>query len=143
VPPNPEWIQQTLSSETIDTITAGQITTGFLSAGVQIAAGNPTGARTELDASGLRHYDSLGVEDVNLSTAGAVFSGRVVGADIIGSSYRTAVSGNRVEIDTFDYPFGEVGVVRFIPSDADGVAGTLESSTVNGPEFSLKAPPGT
>lgn len=64
-----------------------------------IIAGTPGGGRVELGSFGLRKYAANGTTiEVDFTTADAIFSGRVVGADILGSLLRTAVSGQRVEI---------------------------------------------
>ncbi|GAA3145038.1 hypothetical protein GCM10010466_40160 [Planomonospora alba] len=79
------------NSVSADTIEAGAITAGKLAAvltlSTRIVAGNPTGARVELNSTGVRGYDSGGNELVSLLNTGSF-------------TLRSAASGPRVQLDT-------------------------------------------
>jgi hypothetical protein len=83
-------------------LAAGSVTAGAIAAGAveadklaallvlasRLVAGDPSAARVELNAQGLRAYNADGEVTVAISAAdgSAVFSGQVVGADISGAS---------------------------------------------------------
>ena len=100
-------------------LSASQLTSGALPPGVVITAGTPGGARVDIDANGLRKYAADGTTvEVDLAADAAVFSGRVEGADIIGSTLRTALSGTkRVELSAAP---GASGRLRFYDGDNAG-----------------------
>ncbi|KPI31348.1 hypothetical protein OV320_2564 [Actinobacteria bacterium OV320] len=105
----------TVGSVTAAAIEAGAITAEKLEAILQlvtrIVAGNPAGARVELNEDGLRVYDGSGVLVIQFNSAdgSAVFTGDITGSDITGSTItgttvtggllRTATSGERITIN--------------------------------------------
>lgn len=112
-----DWVEQKFGHQVVDSVTAGQITTGLLAAGVKITAGDPAGSRVEIDAEGIRKYGPTNTIDVDLASDQAVFSGTVVGSEIIGSTIRTALSGNRVEVIPADDFWGVGSTLRFHVTD--------------------------
>jgi len=89
----------------IDSITANQISAGVMSAAITISgriATALTGARVEINNTGLKAYNASGVNTVAINTDGS--------ATITGT-YKTAVSGRRLEISTaaLNNNFGEDG----------------------------------
>ncbi|MEW1838561.1 fibronectin type III domain-containing protein [Nonomuraea angiospora] len=75
---------------TVDKLAAGSVTAGKLEAiltlSTRVIAGNPTGARVELNSTGLRGFNASGVETVSLTNTGSF-------------TLRTAASGPRVQLD--------------------------------------------
>lgn len=77
----------------IETLGAGKITTGILAANITVSGRIATalsGARVELNSSGLQAYDGGGSLMVNISNSG--------GGALLTGTYKTALSGGRVEI---------------------------------------------
>lgn len=70
----------------------------------RLVAGDPTGARVELNGNGLEAYDASGTRTVYLASANgsASFTGTIMGSAITGSTFRTAASGARIEVGTTD-----------------------------------------
>ncbi|WP_330479868.1 hypothetical protein OG301_39335 (plasmid) [Streptomyces platensis] len=100
-------------------LTAGSVTAGTIAAGAveadkleailvlatRILAGSPSGARVELNSSGLRAYDAGGNLTVSIdgSTGAAAFTGDITGSDITGSTVtggllQTGSSGARTVV---------------------------------------------
>jgi hypothetical protein len=122
------WASRTLDSAVVANLNASKITTGTLSAGTTITAGDPEGSHIELDSAGLRKYAADGTTvQVDLSGGVSTFSGTITGSEIVGGTLRTAVSGNRVEIVPDGTAGGEVqvytGSVReFAPGGVSALA---------------------
>lgn len=90
-------------------LAAGSILAGHISAGAveadklaailvlatRIVAGDPLGARVELNGNGLRAYSSAGVLTVavDAATGNAVYTGTITGSEIVGSSLLVGDSG--------------------------------------------------
>src|SRR5665647_1972215 len=88
------WAARTLDSAVVANLDASKITTGTLSAGTTIIAGDPEGSRIELDAAGLRKYATDGTTvQVDLTGETAEFSGLITGSEIVGGVLKTAGSG--------------------------------------------------
>lgn len=100
-------------------LTAGSVTAGTIAAGAveadkleailvlatRILAGSPSGARVELNDSGLRAYDAGGNLTVSIdgATGAAAFTGDISGSDITGSTVtggvlQTNTTGSRVVV---------------------------------------------
>ncbi|MFF1444107.1 hypothetical protein [Streptomyces sp. NPDC058295] len=103
----------TAGSVTAAAIEAGAITAEKLEAILQLAtrivAGNPSGARVELNEDGLRVYDGSNVLVIQFNSAdgSAVFTGDITGSDISGSTvtgglFQTDTTGERVVINEGD-----------------------------------------
>jgi hypothetical protein len=95
----------TAGSVTAETIAAGAVEADKLAAiialATRIVAGDPAGARVELNADGLKVYDSSDVLKVNLdaATGDATFTGTITGSTITGSTIQTATSGERITVN--------------------------------------------
>ncbi|MGW0948438.1 hypothetical protein ACWD4O_38605 [Streptomyces sp. NPDC002623] len=96
----------TAGSVTAAAIAAGAITADKLEAILQLAtrivAGNPAGARVELNEDGLRVYDAADVLVIQFNAAdgSAVFTGDITGSDITGSTITgTTVTGGLIQTD--------------------------------------------
>lgn len=98
----------TAGSVTAETIAAGAVEADKLAAiialATRIVAGDPAGARVELNAGGLKVYDSADVLKVNLdaATGDATFVGTITGSNITGSTIQTDTSGERITINEAD-----------------------------------------
>ena len=100
-------------------LSAGSVTAGAIAAGAveadkleailvlatRILAGSPSGARVELNSSGLRAYDGAGnlTVSIDAGTGGAAFTGAITGSTVSGSTVtggvlQTNTSGSRVVI---------------------------------------------
>jgi hypothetical protein len=82
-----------VSDAQIEALNAGKITTGILAASITVSgriATSLTGARVELNASGLQAYNSGGQLMVDIDASGG-------GATITGT-FRTGFSGQRIEV---------------------------------------------
>ncbi|NUS25018.1 MAG: hypothetical protein HOV92_12460 [Streptomyces sp.] len=94
-----DGIDLTAGSVTASTIAAGAVTAEKLEAVLELAtrlvAGDPAGARVELNEDGLRVYDALGVLVIRFDSAdgSAVFTGDITGSDITGSTITTGTTG--------------------------------------------------
>lgn len=116
----------TAGSVTAGTIAAGAVTADKLEAVLtlvtRLVAGDPAGARVELNGDGLRVYDSSGVLMIRFdsATGDAVFTGQVTGSTITGSTIETAASGQRVTIQPTGTP-GENTIELY-----SGVSGETE-----------------
>lgn len=98
----------TAGSVTAAAIQAGAITADKLEAILQLVtrlvAGDPDGARVELNEDGLRVYnasDALTVQ-FDAATGDAVFTGEVTGSTITGGLLQTATSGERITLNEGD-----------------------------------------
>lgn len=86
-------------------INAGAVTADKLEAVLQLAtrlvAGNPTGARVELNGDGLRVYDAGGVQTIGFNAAdgSGTFTGAVTGSTVTGGVVQTATSGQRITLN--------------------------------------------
>jgi len=90
------WAGRTLDSAVVANLDASKITTGTLSAGTTITAGDPAGSRIELDSAGLRKYATDGMTvQVDLTGDVAAFSGLITGSEIIAGTAGAA----RLEMD--------------------------------------------
>lgn len=120
---NTSGIEGAPSSETAATpvkvdgpdLEAGSVTAAAIQAGAveaekleavlalatRILAGDPAGARVELNPDGLRVYDENGVLKINFdaSTGDASFTGTITGSVITGGIIQTATSGERIAIN--------------------------------------------
>ena len=121
----------TVTDAKIYDLTVTKLTAGTLSADVILSGRFKTdvspNARTELDDTGLRVYDSLNVEVAYLKvvagvpalyvSGGTIEGGTVTGSTITGGTVRTAASGKRVQLTTTlnDY-------VQFYTGDASETA---------------------
>lgn len=96
-------------SVTAASIEAGAVTADKLEAILQLVtrlvAGDPAGARVELNEDGLRVYDGSGTLVIRFDSAdgSAVFTGAITGSTITGSTvtggtFQTATSGQRIRI---------------------------------------------
>lgn len=98
----------TAGSVTAETIAAGAVEADKLAAilvvATRILAGDPAGARVELNSGGLRVYDASDVLKVDLdaATGDATFTGDITGSNITGSTIQTATSGERITINEAD-----------------------------------------
>lgn len=103
-----------------NTITAGLLEEVLVLA-TNIIAGNPEGARIELTPTTFRMYDAS--ENVLIDfdpTGGAVFRGTVEGSEIVGSTFKTDTTGNRIEIKEDTIPDAGVagGIIEFYTGDS-------------------------
>lgn len=94
-----------VNSAKIANVTADKITAGVMSAAVTISgriATALTGARVEINSTGLKAYNSGGVNTVAINTDGSA---------TVSGTYQTAPSGRRLEISTaaLNNNFGEDG----------------------------------
>ncbi|MCL8016963.1 hypothetical protein [Streptomyces sp. AS02] len=100
-------------SVTSATIQAGAITADKLEAILQlvtrIVAGNPAGARVELNEDGLRVYNGSGVLVIRFDSAdgSAVFTGNITGSTITGGTmtgavFQTDTTGERITLNEGD-----------------------------------------
>ncbi|WP_448333498.1 hypothetical protein [Streptomyces sp. DSM 41534] len=95
----------TAGSVTAETIAAGAVEADKLAAIIALAtrilAGDPSGARVELNSDGLKVYDGAGILKVDLdaATGNATFTGDITGSNITGSVLQTATSGERITIN--------------------------------------------
>ncbi|MCX5000981.1 hypothetical protein [Streptomyces longwoodensis] len=122
-------------SVTASIIQAGAVTADKLEAILQlvtrIVAGDPNGARVELNEDGLRVYNSSNVLTIQFNSAdgSAAFTGSITGSAITGStftggSFKTATSGRRVTIN-------ETGTGRILIYDTSGtLVGELSETGV-------------
>jgi hypothetical protein len=87
----------TAGSVTAGTIAAGAVTADKLEAVLQLVtrlvAGDPAGARVELNEDGLRVYDSSGALTIRFdsATGDAVFTGEITGSEVTGGTITGAV----------------------------------------------------
>ena len=95
----------------IGSVSVGKLVAGVLVADVTVSARiktADTGARVEVSGLGLQAYDSAGVQTVNIpsgsgapSFKGAITSGSTItGTSIVGSTFKTAPTGKRVEVQS-------------------------------------------
>jgi hypothetical protein len=116
-------------------LTAGSVTAAAIQAGAvhadkleailqlvtRLVAGDPAGARVELNEDGLRVYNSSGTLTVRFdaATGDAVFTGSVTGSTITGGLIQTATTGERITIN-------EAGANKVIVyDDTDRAVGEL------------------
>lgn len=87
----------------------------------RLVAGDPTGARVELNGSGLEVYDASGNRTVFLQGAdgSASFTGSVTGSTVTGSTVRTSDSGVRIvlnestnQIECYDDSNNIIGIIE-------------------------------
>jgi len=91
------WAARTLDGAVVANLDASKITTGTLSAGTTITAGDAEGSRIELDSAGLRKYATDGTTvQVDLTGEVAAFSGLITGSEIIAG----ATGAARIELDS-------------------------------------------
>lgn len=111
-------------SVTAATIEAGSVTADKLEAVLELVtrlvAGDPAGARVELNGDGLRVYDPSGTLVIRFDSAdgSAAFTGNITGSTVSGSTVtggliQTATSGERVTIN-------ESGANQIVVYDASG-----------------------
>ena len=111
----------TAGSVTAETIAAGAVEADKLAAilvvATRILAGDPAGARVELNSDGLKVYDSSGTLKVDLDadTGDATFTGTITGSTITGSLFQTATTGERITVN-------EAGANKVLVYDATGRA---------------------
>lgn len=111
----------TAGSVTAAAIQAGAVTADKLEAILQLAtrlvAGNPTGARMEVDEDALRVYNGANSLTIKFDFVAdtAVFTGSITGSIVTGGLIQTATSGERVTIN-------EAGQNKVIVYDATGAA---------------------
>jgi hypothetical protein len=105
----------------ISDLTVTKVTAGTLSAAVILAGSIKTatsGARVEIDSSGVRAYNSGGTETVDISSTTGLFT------------LRSAASGARVEIDSSGVRAYNSGGTETVDINADGTAvitGTVQT----------------
>ena len=152
------WVQKTIGSTVVDSLTAAKITTGTLSAATTITVGEATGGHTEIGQGAVRilRPDSDGVITPTITMGGATRDvvqiidpdtgstlsglnddGSVVGQEIVGDVFR--VGGNRIG-DPYDpndvlwgFPRGMVSGYRSTAESglaAQSALGTYETSAV-------------
>lgn len=122
----------TAGSVTAETIAAGAVEADKLAAILVIAtrllAGDPAGARVELNSDGLKVYDASNTLKVFLdaTTGDATFTGDIAGSNITGGSVtgatvQTAASGARVTLDTAMKLYNDDGdlLAEAVPDTAD------------------------
>jgi hypothetical protein len=144
-------------------LVAGSVTAGHLQAGSvtaekleailqlasRIVAGDPAGARVEMNEDGLRVYNGSDVLVIQFNAAdgSAVFSGDITGSDISGSTVtggliQTAASGERITINEGDdnkifiYDAAGVGVASLTPGGI-GLIGPLGNAMAISPATTL------
>jgi hypothetical protein len=106
---------------TASKINAGAVTADKLEAVLQLVtrlvAGDPSGARVELNENGLRVYNAGGTQTIGFDAAdgSGVFSGTITGSTITGGLIRTAATGERITIN-------ESGQNMVIVYDSTGAA---------------------
>ncbi|MEU1908351.1 hypothetical protein [Streptomyces hygroscopicus] len=111
----------TAGSVTAETIAAGAVEADKLAAiialATRIVAGDPAGARVELNSDGLKVYDGTGTLKVDLDavTGNATFTGDITGSNITGSVVQTATTGERITVN-------EAGANKVLVYDATGRA---------------------
>lgn len=95
----------TAGSVTAGTIAAGAVTADKLEAILQLVtrlvAGDPAGARVELNEDGLRVYNESGELVIRFDAAdgSGVFTGEITGSTITGGMIQTATSGERITLN--------------------------------------------
>lgn len=95
-------------SVTATTIEAGAVTAEKLEAVLQLVtrlvAGDPAGARVELNENGLRVYNASGQMMIRFDAAdgSGVFTGTITGSTITGGLMQTAASGQRITLNEGD-----------------------------------------
>lgn len=95
-------------SVTAAAIQAGAVTAEKLEAILQLAtrlvAGDPAGARVELNEDGLRVYNSAGELVIRFDSVdgSAAFTGTITGSTVTGGLIRTAVTGPRITMNEGD-----------------------------------------
>jgi hypothetical protein len=98
----------TAGSVTAAAIQAGAVTADKLEAILQLVtrlvAGDPAGARVELNEDGLRVYNTSGALVIRFDAAdgSAVFTGNITGSTINGSLFQTDTSGERITLNEGD-----------------------------------------
>jgi len=112
-------------------ITAGAVTAAKLAAeivlGTRIIAGDPAGARVEMDSTGFRKYGESGELQVIFEGDDAIFSGSVVASEITGSRFSMASpSGATGTIESTS-----TGVATRVQSGAMGAALTAAGAQAN------------
>ncbi|MGW7630565.1 hypothetical protein ACWGKO_16745 [Streptomyces griseoincarnatus] len=107
-------------------ITAGKINAGAVTADkleavlqlvTRLVAGDPSGARVELNSDGLRVYNSGGTQTIafNAADGSGVFTGTITGSTITGGVVQTATSGQRITVN-------EAGQNKVLVYDSTGTA---------------------
>lgn len=107
-------------------ITAGKILAGAVTADkleavlqlvTRLVAGNPAGARVELNSDGLRVYNTGGTQTIGFNAAdgSGTFSGAVTGSTVTGGVVQTATSGQRITLN-------EAGQNKIIVYNSSGTA---------------------
>lgn len=135
-------------SVTAGTIAAGAVTAEKLEAVLQLVtrlvAGDPAGARVELNEDGLRVYNGEGELTIRFDSAdgSGVFSGTITGSTITGGLIQTAISGERITVnqsgnnriliyDAAGNPVGDFGPGGVGVKGPNGYALALNPSTGN------------
>ena len=116
---------------TAGAIAAGEVTAGKLAAdaidamtitGATIRTNSGSGARVVLDTSGLRGFDALNNERVNINastgdltmTGGTITSGYITGGTVTGARFVTSANGSRVRLsDNVTGPWGTSDAIEF------------------------------
>ncbi|MGP3737902.1 hypothetical protein ACTWJ9_33505 (plasmid) [Streptomyces sp. GDS52] len=110
-------------SVTAGAIKAGAVTAEKLEAILQLVtrlvAGDPTGARVELNEGGLRVYNSSGQLVIRFDAAdgSAAFTGAITGSTVTGGLIQTATSGERITLN-------EQGQNKVVVYNSSGSSGT-------------------
>src|SRR5665647_2929077 len=116
------WAGRTLDSAVVANLDASKITTGTLSAGTTITAGDPAGSRIELDSAGLRKYATDGMTvQVDLTGDVAAFSGLITGSEIIAGTAGAA----RLEMDA-------AGLRQYAADGTTVLLDTADDTTIRG-----------
>lgn len=108
-------------SVTAAAIQAGAVTAEKLEAVLQLVtrlvAGDPAGARVELNEDGLRVYSAGGAQTIGFNAAdgSGSFTGAVTGSTVTGGLIQTATSGQRITLN-------EAGQNKIIVYNASGTA---------------------
>ncbi|MGA5670086.1 hypothetical protein ACPCTG_31970 [Streptomyces pseudogriseolus] len=108
-------------SVTAAAIQAGAVTAEKLEAVLQLVtrlvAGDPAGARVELNEDGLRVYNTAGDLTIRFDAAdgSAVFTGTITGSTVTGGLIRTATSGQRITMN-------EAGQNKILVYNSSGTA---------------------
>jgi hypothetical protein len=120
----------TAGSVTAATIAAGAVTADKLETILQLAtrivAGDPNGARVELNEDGLRVYNATDELVIQFDSADgdAAFTGTITGSTITGGLIQTAASGERITINQ-----GDINAV-IVRNSSDAAIGELSARGV-------------
>lgn len=128
-------ISQSVPDAKIGSLSAGKITTGSLFADLTVSGRiktADTGARVELNSTGLKCYNSGGALAIDINSAGfASFTGDITGSTITGGTFQTSTDPSSAHIvitsGLLDRIMFKTGMVSEIDASTPNVAGFADS----------------